>query len=116
MPRVAARRRRVTKARGAGCLLSLSEPALRPPLMAAMTFVAMFLSRTATPGPVFFVAGFIVAYGLTLGAQVLGLALQPATAGNAEQFALPDIVFGPPEEALVSFLLWLSLAVPSPSY
>ncbi len=82
--------------------------------MAAMTFVAMFLSRTATPGPVFFVAGFIVAYGLTLGDQVLGLALQPATAGNAEQFALPEIVFGPPEEALVRFLLWLSLAVALP--
>src|SRR5438105_2058376 len=95
-------------------MLSLSEPALRIPLMAAMTFVAMFLSRTATPGPVFFVAGFIVAYGLTLGDQVLGLALQPATAGNAEQFALPEIVSVPPEEALVRFLLWLSLAVALP--
>src|SRR5690349_9005962 len=95
-------------------MLSLSEPALRIPLMAAMTFVAMFLSRTAAPGPVFFVAGFIVAYGLTLGDQVLGLALQPATAGNAEQFALPEIVFGPPEEALLRFLLWLSLAVALP--
>src|ERR1700747_712888 len=95
-------------------MLSLSEPALRIPLMAAMTFVAMFLSRTATPGPVFFVAGFIVAYGLTMGDQVLGLALQPATAGNAEQFALPEIVFVPPEEALLRFLLWLSLAVALP--
>src|ERR1700758_1378132 len=95
-------------------MLSLSEPALRIALMAAMTFVAMLLSRTATPGPVFFVAGFIVAYGLTLGDQVLGLALQPATAGNAEQFALPEIVFVPPEEALLRFLLWLSLAVALP--
>src|ERR1700736_1349211 len=95
-------------------MLSLSELALRIPLMAAMTFVAMFLSRAATPGPVFFVAGFIIAYGLTLGDQVLGLALQPATAGNAEQFALPEIVFAPPEEALVRFLLWLSLAVALP--
>src|SRR5690349_12503859 len=95
-------------------MLSLSEPALRIPLMAAMTFVAMFLSRTATPGPVFFVPGFIIAYGLTLGDQVLGLALQPATAGNAEQFALPEIVFVPPEEALLRFLLWLSLAVALP--
>src|SRR6201987_1317684 len=95
-------------------MLSLSEPALRIPLMAAMTFVAMFLSRTATPGPVFFVAGFIVAYGLTMGDQVLGLALQPATAANAEQFALPEIVFVPPEEALLRFLLWLSLAVALP--
>ena len=40
--------------------------------------------------------------------------LQPATAGNAEQFALPEIVFAPPEEALVRFLLWLSLAVALP--
>src|SRR5271165_1635395 len=95
-------------------MLSLSEPALRIPLMAVMTFVAMFLSRTATPGPVFFVAGFIVAYGLTMGDQVLGLALQPATAGNAEQFALPEILFVPPEEALLRFLLWLSLAVALP--
>ena len=95
-------------------MLSLSEPALRIPLMASMTFVAMFLSRTVTPGPVFFVAGFIVAYGLTMGDQVLGLALQPATAGNAEQFALPEIVFAPPEEALLRFLLWLSLAVALP--
>jgi multidrug resistance protein MdtO len=93
-------------------MLSVSEPALRIPLMAAMTFVATFLSRTATPGPVFFVAGFIVAYGLTMGDQVLGLALQPETAGNAEQFALPEIVFVPPEEALslavsATLLAWL---------
>ena len=95
-------------------MLSLSEPALRIPLMALTTFVAMFLSRVSPLGPVFFVAGFIVAYGLTLGDQVLGLALQPATAGNAEQFELPEIVFVPPEEALVRFLLWLSLAVALP--
>jgi multidrug resistance protein MdtO len=95
-------------------MLSLSEPALRVPLMAVMTFVAMFLSRAATPGPVFFVAGFIIAYGLTLGDEVLGLALQPATAGNAAQLALPEIVFVSPADALVRFLLWLSLAVALP--
>ena len=72
-------------------MLSLSEPALRIPLMAVMTFAAMFLSRAATLGPVFFVAGFVIAYGLTLGDQVLGLALQPATAANAPQFELPEI-------------------------
>jgi len=48
-------------------MLSLSEPALRIPLMAVMTFAAMFLSRASPLGPMFFVAGFIVAYGLTLG-------------------------------------------------
>src|SRR5215471_13558467 len=95
-------------------MLSLSEPALRIPLMAAMTFGAMFLSRASPLGPVFFVAGFIIAYGLTLGDEVLGLALQPATAGNAPQFELPEIAFVPPEEALVRFLLWLSLAVVVP--
>jgi multidrug resistance protein MdtO len=95
-------------------MLSLSEPALRIPVMAATTFGAMFLSRGSPLGPVFFVTGFIVAYGLTLGDQVLGLALQPATAGNAPQFELPEIAFIPPEEALVRFLLWLSLAVVVP--
>jgi multidrug resistance protein MdtO len=95
-------------------MLSLSEPALRIPLMAALTFGAMFLSQASPLGPVFFVAGFIVAYGLTLGDVVLGLALQPATAGNAAQFALPEIVFIPPPEALVRVLLWLCLAVVLP--
>ena len=95
-------------------MLSLSEPALRIPLMAVMTFGAMFLSQASPLGPVFFAAGFIVAYGLTLGDEVLGLALQPATAGNAPQFELPEIFFVPPEEALVRFLLWLSLAVALP--
>jgi len=95
-------------------MLSLSEPALRIPLMATMTFAAMFLSRATTLGPVFFVAGFVIAYGLTLGDEVLGLALQPATIGDAPQFELPEIFFVPPEEALVRFLLWFSLAVVAP--
>jgi multidrug resistance protein MdtO len=95
-------------------MLSLSEPALRIPLMAVLTFVTMFLSQASPLGPVFFAAGFIVAYGLTLGDVVLGLALQPATAGNATQFALPEIVFMPPPEALLRVLLWLSLAVVLP--
>ena len=95
-------------------MLSLSEPALRIPLMALTTFVAMFLSRAATMGAAFFAVGFIMVYGLTLGDQVLGLALQPATAANAPQLALPEIVFVSPEEALVQFLLWLSLAVAMP--
>src|SRR5215468_8580795 len=95
-------------------MLSLSEPALRIPLMAVITFAAMFLSRAATLGPVFFVAGFVIAYGLTLGDEVLGLALQPATISNAPQFELPEILFVPPADALVRFLLWFSLAVVVP--
>jgi multidrug resistance protein MdtO len=95
-------------------MLSLSEPAVRIPLMAVMTFGAMFLSRASPLGPVFFVAGFIVAYGLTSGDEVLALALQPATIGNAPQFELPEIFFVPPTDALVRFLLWFSLAVVVP--
>jgi multidrug resistance protein MdtO len=95
-------------------MLSLSEPALRIPLMAVLTFATMFLTRTSPLGPVFFVAGFIVAYGLTLGDQVLGLALQPAVVGNSPLFELPEIFFVPPADALVRFLLWLSLAVVVP--
>jgi len=95
-------------------MLSLSEPALRIPLMALMTFAAMFLSRASPLGPVFFVAGFIIAYGLTSGDQILGLALQPATAGDAPQFEVPEIFFVPPTDALVRFLLWFSLSVVVP--
>src|SRR6516165_4233602 len=95
-------------------MLSLSEPALRIPLMAVTTFGAMFLSRAATLGPVFFVTGFVIAYGLTLGDEVLGLALQPATVGNSPLFELPEIFFVPPSDALVRFLLWFSLAVVVP--
>jgi len=95
-------------------MLSLSEPALRIPLMAVLAFGTMFLARAATLGPVFFVAGFIIAYGMTLGDQVLGLALQPAVVGNSPQSELPEIFFIPPADALVHFLLWLSLAVVIP--
>src|SRR6185437_7438608 len=96
-------------------MVSLAEPALRIPLMAALTFCTMFLSRASPFGPVFFGAGFIVAYGLTLGDEVLGIALQPATAGNTTQLALPEIVFIPPTDALVRTLLWLGVAVALPT-
>src|SRR5262252_2562791 len=95
-------------------MLSLSEPALRVPLMAIATFGAAFLARTATLGPVFFTGGFIIAYGLTFGDELLGLALQPATAGNASQTTVPEFAFVSPEEALVQTLLWLSLAAAMP--
>jgi multidrug resistance protein MdtO len=95
-------------------MLSLSEPVLRIPLMAIASFFAAFMARTATLGPLFFTVGLIVAYGLTFGDELLGLALQPATSGNAPQAALPEIVFVSPEEALVQTLLWLGVAVAMP--
>ena len=94
---------------------TLSEPALRIPLIAGVTFGAMFLARTAGElGVPLFAAGFIVAYGLTLGDEVLGLALMPGSAANTAQFTLPELAFIPPEEALLRFLLWLALAVAIP--
>jgi multidrug resistance protein MdtO len=57
----------------AGVVLSLaffmvdaSEPALRIPLMAVSTFVAMFLMRTSTMGPVAFLGGFVLVVSQTL--------------------------------------------------
>jgi multidrug resistance protein MdtO len=95
-------------------MLSLSEPALRIPLMVIVTFGTMFLSRASPLGPVFFAAGFIIAYGSTLGDLVIGIALQPATVANTSLFELPEIFFVPPAEALVRTLLWVGLAVVVP--
>ncbi len=94
--------------------LSLAEPALRIPLVAATTFIAMFLSRTSSLGAAFFAAGFIVAYGMTLGDEVLQLSLMPGSVANTPEFTLPELAFIPPEEGLVRFLLWLGLAVAMP--
>jgi len=96
-------------------MLSLSDPAVRVPAIAAMTFAAMFLARSAGQlGPAFFAAGFIIAYGLTLGDEVIAFALMPGSVGNTTQPSLPELAFIPPEEALLHFLLWLTLAVAIP--
>jgi multidrug resistance protein MdtO len=57
----------------AGVVLSLlffmidaSEPALRIPLMAISTFVAMFLTRTSPIGPIAFLGGFVIVLSQTL--------------------------------------------------
>ncbi|HVJ55367.1 MAG TPA: FUSC family protein [Aliidongia sp.] len=46
--------------------LDASEPALRLPLMALSTFIAMFLVRTSTLGPIAFLAGFVLVLSQTL--------------------------------------------------
>ena len=43
-----------------------AEPALRLPLMAAATFLGMFLSRTITIGPIAFLTGFVLVVSQTL--------------------------------------------------
>src|SRR5215831_15059230 len=43
-----------------------AEPALRLPLMAAATFLGMFLSRTIAVGPIAFLTGFLLVVSQTL--------------------------------------------------
>lgn len=96
-------------------MISLSEPALRIPMIASATFVAMFLARTGGElAPALFAAGFIVAYGLTLGDDVLGFAMMPGPVVNTASFTVPELAFIPPEEALLHFLLWLALVATMP--
>ena len=95
-------------------MVSLSEPALRLPLIAAATFVSVFFSRASKLGPAAFGAGFIIAFGLTLGDQVLGLSLQSGMVSNTAERGLPDLLFIPPEEALLRFLLWLTVVIAVP--
>jgi multidrug resistance protein MdtO len=47
-------------------LIDTSEPALRLPLMAMATFVAMFTARTFALGPISFLAGFVIVLLQTL--------------------------------------------------
>ncbi len=72
-------------------MLDASEPALRLPLMAISTYIAMFLSRTMSLGPVAFLAGFIIVLSQTL----------------------IDIV--PNLEALTRLVLWLWVVVMVPN-
>ena len=95
-------------------MVSLSEPALRVCLIALVTFAAMALSRASKLGPAAFAAGFIIAYGLTIGDQVLGVALQSSEIGNTTELGLPELLFLPPEEALLHALLWLTVVVAMP--
>src|SRR5579859_2607421 len=47
-------------------LLDAGEPALRLPLLALSTFMAMFFARTSTLGPIAFLAGFVLVMSQTL--------------------------------------------------
>ena len=72
-------------------MVDASEPALRIPLMAVSTFVAMFLARTSALGPVAFLAGFVLVLSQTL---VDGI---------------------PSTEALTRLVLWLWVVVMFPA-
>src|SRR3954471_17541339 len=68
-----------------------AEPALRLPLMAAATFLGMFLSRTIAIGPIAFLAGFVLVVTQTLADDIPNL------------------------EALTHLVLWLWLVVMVPA-
>ena len=95
-------------------MASLSEPALRVPLIALATFAALFLSRISPLGSAAFAVGFIMAYGLTIGDQGLGLAWQASEIGNTTEPGAPELLSLPPEEALLHFVLWLAPVVALP--
>ncbi len=73
-------------------LLDASEPALRLPLLALSTFIAMFFARTSTLGPIAFLAGFVLVLSQTL---------------------IDDF---PSTEYLTRFLLWLWVVVALPAF
>ena len=90
-------------------MLTLSNPALRILLVAALSLTTMFLSRASTLGPAFFLTGFLATFGLTYGDQLQEIGLQPSSAADTPEGSLPELVFMPPEEALLHTLLWLGL-------
>ncbi|MBE7211284.1 MAG: FUSC family protein [Gluconacetobacter diazotrophicus] len=99
-----------------GFAASLSQPALRIPLIAALSFGFMFMSRAATMGLPWFLSGFLVAFEMTEGDDLAAVGAQPGTIGNTEGtynnmegLSVPDSVFFPPEEALLHTILWISL-------
>ena len=73
-------------------LLDAGEPALRIPLLALSTFIAMFFARTSTLGPIVFLAGFILVLSQTL---------------------IDDV---PSVEFLTRFLLWLWFVLVLPAF
>lgn len=72
-------------------MLDAGEPALRLPLMAAATFLGMFLSRVIAIGPIAFLAGFVLVITQTL---------------------VDDI---PSLEGLTHFVMWLWIVVMLPA-
>ena len=94
---------------------SLSQPALRIPLMALLTFTTMLLVRGTTLGPVAFLAGFFAIFGSTEADNLAVLAASPADVTNTEAFGRPSIAYFPPEEALLHALLWLGVVAAVPA-
>ncbi|WP_082086093.1 FUSC family protein [Gluconobacter morbifer] len=91
-------------------MVSLSQPAVRLPLMVLMAFAAGFLGQATTLGPFLNILCFWVFFNVTLGDSAIGLALTtPVFIGDTTDSLVPDLLLMPPEEALVRITLWVGL-------
>jgi len=91
-------------------MVSLSEPALRLPLMFVLTLAAGFLSQASTAGTLFNTLCFWIVYNATNADTLIATASSiDAYVGNTTQAVVSDLVFLPPEEAMLHSLLWTGL-------
>ena len=86
---------------------SLSQPALRFGLMAALSFTTMFLSRASTLGMPLFIVGFFSVLETTAADSLDSLAAAPSGIANTEGIGPGAPSNLPNEEVLLHDVLWL---------
>ena len=88
-------------------MVSLSQPALRLPLMALLTFATGFVTKGAKLGHALQILGMWTVYNIPGGDLLIQGALeQTYVSGNTTSNTLPNILFMSPEESLVQSVLW----------
>lgn len=88
-------------------MVSLSEPALRLPLMAALTFATGFITKAAKLGHALQIFGMWTVYNIPQGDELQqGALAQTYVSGNTTSNTLPNLLFMSPEESLVHTELW----------
>ena len=88
-------------------MVSLSQPALRLPLMAVLTFVTGFITKATKLGHALQIFGMWTVYNIPQGDELRQGALeQTYVSGNTTSNTLPDLLFMSPEESLVHTELW----------
>ena len=88
-------------------MVSLSQPALRLPLMAMLAFASGFVTKGTKLGHPLQLFGLWLVYNLPQGDQLIqGAAQQTYVSGNFTSDTLPNIRFMSPTESLVRTSLW----------
>jgi len=88
-------------------MVSLSQPALRLPLMAALTFATGFITKAAKLGHALQIFGMWTVYNIPQGDELRqGALAQTYVSGNTTSNTLPNLLFMSPEESLVHTELW----------